>query len=532
MQSITTLNLNLQYPNFTTTMYAVQHDRLSRKITAMLFDGSVPFEPEYGTLAVVRYKKPDGTCGFYDTDEDGNTAVTWDGNTATIMLAEQALTVAGTVLCQVQFYNSGEQRLSSFTWKINVEENACTDDTITSSDYFNVLTQQIAAILDVISDIPAPATILPLMDGTAAIGTRGEFARSDHVHPTDTSITNKIGNTPLTTTAQTLTGGINEVNLSGGLDRGNLPSTVTTINGLMNLDAGVYRCGNVSTTVFPHSYGELQIIKGGAYGVALFYPVNNTSGAAVYRRSWNITTSSMYESDWVGMTGIIPIEQGGTGATSASAARTALGLGSVATESTVPVTKGGTGATSASAARTNLGLGSVATESTVPVTKGGTGATSASAARTNLGLGSLAVEDFATVAKGGTGATSASAARTNLGLSYAVNDTMSITSYSFVVAGVINSAATTIYLDCVTDKSMENISSVSVTAMTGSMNGIYGLLDASSSINFAGSGYSLVATKLSNFHVRVAVTKSGGSFSNTSGNAPVTYFGTLALKFT
>ena len=183
MQSITPLNLNLQFPNYSTTMYAVQHDRLSRKITAVLADGATPFVPEYGTLAVVRYKKPDGTCGFYDTDEDGNDAVTWDDNVATIMLAEQALTVAGTVLCQVQFYNGDDQRLSSFTWKIIVEENACPDETITSSDYFNILTQQIASIMEVITDLPAPSTVLPQMDGTAAIGILGQFARADHVHP-------------------------------------------------------------------------------------------------------------------------------------------------------------------------------------------------------------------------------------------------------------------------------------------------------------------------------------------------------------
>ena len=52
----------------------------------------------------------------------------------------------------------------------------------------------------------------------------------------------------------------------------------------------------------------------------------------------------------------------------------------------VPVGNGGTGATTASAARTNLGIGSVATENVVPVSKGGTGATSASAARKNLGV--------------------------------------------------------------------------------------------------------------------------------------------------
>ena len=71
------------------------------------------------------------------------------------------------------------------------------------------------------------------------------------------------------------------------------------------------------------------------------------------------------------------------------------------------LTKGGTGAATASAARTNLGLGTIATQSasTVAVTggtisgitdlaiaDGGTGASDAAGARTNLGLGSLAVK--------------------------------------------------------------------------------------------------------------------------------------------
>lgn len=32
-----------------------------------------------------------------------------------------------------------------------------------------------------------PSSVLPTMDGTAAIGTATKFARSDHVHPSDTS---------------------------------------------------------------------------------------------------------------------------------------------------------------------------------------------------------------------------------------------------------------------------------------------------------------------------------------------------------
>lgn len=65
--------------------------------------------------------------------------------------------------------------------------------------------------------------------------------------------------------------------------------------------------------------------------------------------------SSSVNFDLSKATGTLSIDKGGTGATSADAARTALGLGTLATkDSPLAVADGGTGATTAEAAKTNL----------------------------------------------------------------------------------------------------------------------------------------------------------------------------------
>ena len=222
MQSTTTLNLNLQYPNQLTTMYAVQNDRMTRKITANLFNGSDPFTPDSGAAAMIRFHKPDGTNGFYDVDDDGNTAVTWSGNVATIMLAEQALTCPGDVICHLQFYTGDVQRLTTFSWVIKVQECLPTDEGFMSTDYYNILSEQIAAILAALVDVPTPSTTIPLVDGTGAIGTQSTYARGDHVHPLPSLAALGLGYATCSTAESTTT---KEATLSGfNLVEGAMPT--------------------------------------------------------------------------------------------------------------------------------------------------------------------------------------------------------------------------------------------------------------------------------------------------------------------
>jgi len=131
-------------------------------------------------------------------------------------------------------------------------------------------------------------------------------------------------------------------------------------------------------------------------------PTNTPENAIKFDRS-NLLFQEWVSEAWA--TKLLSVAGGGTGANSASGARTNLGLGALATLGSVnngnwsgtdlAVANGGTGASDAGTARTNLGLGSLSTLSSInndtwsgadlSVANGGTGASDAGTARTNLG---------------------------------------------------------------------------------------------------------------------------------------------------
>ena len=71
---------------------AMQDDKYCRNVEISMFAGGVPFKPDAGGSVRVRYMKPDGKGGNYDTLPDGTPAWGMQGNILTIALAPQVLT--------------------------------------------------------------------------------------------------------------------------------------------------------------------------------------------------------------------------------------------------------------------------------------------------------------------------------------------------------------------------------------------------------------------------------------------------------
>lgn len=147
MTSITNIDLNLSQVNCAVVVYAKQNDKLARHIAATLYDGATAWTPPAGSHPIIRFLKPDGTSGFYDVDENNNAATTISGNVATMTIVEQALTVPGDVYMELNFYNSAGEKLTTLKWLLRVQQSVLEDSTIISSDYYNVLTAEIAAAL-------------------------------------------------------------------------------------------------------------------------------------------------------------------------------------------------------------------------------------------------------------------------------------------------------------------------------------------------------------------------------------------------
>ena len=155
LETTAALRVDLLDPGAPQIIHAVQDDSNSRKIAFNIYAGGAQWTVPDGTLVTVRYKKPDGTAGFYDTLPDGSTpTATIDGNVVTVALVPQAFTVRGNVPVQIKLYDSAGTSIATFAVVMHVSANVVSDAEIVSSDYYSVLTKQIADVLAAAEGIP------------------------------------------------------------------------------------------------------------------------------------------------------------------------------------------------------------------------------------------------------------------------------------------------------------------------------------------------------------------------------------------
>jgi hypothetical protein len=158
----------------------------------------------------------------------------------------------------------------------------------------------------------------PIVAGVANLGVEvNSFARGDHVHPVQTSVSGNAGTATKWATAR-------NVSVTGGATAANV-----LFDGSADIALNV-----TALDVDKATAGILSPARGGT-GQQTLQATRNAMG--------------------LGNTlDVLPIANGGTGANNAAGVRNALGLGN--TTGAVPVANGGTGATDAATARGNLGV--------------------------------------------------------------------------------------------------------------------------------------------------------------------------------
>ena len=144
------LNLNFSTRGIFPHLHMPQGDSNSREIIAALWDDATPFAVPDGATVFIRFSKPDGTGGMYDKSED-SLEISFVGNRVTAPVAAQMLTAAGRVLAEINIYEAASDgvssRLATFPFVIDVIPCVYSDAKIISSDYYNILSSDIAKVL-------------------------------------------------------------------------------------------------------------------------------------------------------------------------------------------------------------------------------------------------------------------------------------------------------------------------------------------------------------------------------------------------
>lgn len=122
MKTTQKINIDLIKRRIAPTIHAVQGDASTRRVEITLTADKAPWAPPRDAVVVVRYRRPNQTGGSYDTLPEGEPAGTIHGNTVTVTLAAEVLTVPGEVMVVVSLIK-GSLELSTFEIIVAVQAN-------------------------------------------------------------------------------------------------------------------------------------------------------------------------------------------------------------------------------------------------------------------------------------------------------------------------------------------------------------------------------------------------------------------------
>lgn len=173
------LTLNLSADGIPPRLHMVQGDANTRTVVATLWDGAQPYTVPAASAVMIRFRKPDGTGGLYDTTESG-AQITVSGNIVTAPVATQMLSVAGVVQAQVDIYGTATgkaaEKLATFRFAVEVAPSVYPDAEIISSDYFNIIAADIGKAVE------AAARAEAAQASASAAQQGAESARDDAVN--------------------------------------------------------------------------------------------------------------------------------------------------------------------------------------------------------------------------------------------------------------------------------------------------------------------------------------------------------------
>ncbi len=114
---------------------------------------------------------------------------------------------------------------------------------------------------------------------------------------------------------------------------------------------------------------------------------------------------------------------------------------------------------------------------------------------------------------------------------YKSGDTININ--SLILNGFITSGATTVRVNLITSKSLQNIKTIECSYFYAEARGVSGYLNSNSGYyNFTNnSSYKLECTKIDNSKIRIDLIKNS-SFTNVANNTPIVLQADITLKLT